>query len=226
MAAVCFTTVKSRVVRLTRLDECGTPVIGARSSIVSQGFIKVESGWDIEDGETFEQQNAWGDYCTNEQDDPKIKGADVEVEFCEVNPDAYDLVSGARVIAATAAEDFAELGSSIGYVLGEDTVPGAWALETWTKLGGAVCGDTGATLWAYSVWPFLKGGRPGDLTLERGTATFPQSARARGASATWGSGPYGDAIVTLLEGEVFAQVVTDVQPPVPTDCGAVALAAG
>lgn len=224
MAAECYTTVKSKIVRLTRLSECGVPIIGARSSLSTGGFVKVENKWDIEDGEKFEQQNAWGDYCVQEQDNPKIKGADVTVEFCQVDPDAYDMVSGARVVAATAGETFTTVGASIGYAIGMDTIPGAFALEAWTKVGGASCGAGGDPLWVYSVWPFLKGGKPGDQTLERGTATFPQSARAQGAAAEWGDGPYADTILALVEGEVFGQVLTDVQPPVAA-CGASVLAA-
>lgn len=224
MTAKCYTTVKSKIVRLTRTNPCGVPLVGPKSTLVSGGFTKVVSKWDIEDGEKFEQRNAWGDYCVNERDDPRIKGGDIEIEFCRVDPDAYDLVSGARVIAATAAETFAAVGQSIGYAIGRDTIPGGFALETWTKLGGGACGAGGLPIWAYSVWPYLTGGRPGDQTLDRGTTTFPQSAYANPAPPEWGDGPYANPVTTLAPGEVFAQVLTAVQPPVDA-CGAFALAA-
>lgn len=215
-----FTLVKTRIVRLTRLDECGAPDFGLKSTLATQGFVKAENKWDIEDGAKSEQKNDWGDYCLQEEDDPIIKGGDVAIDFCNVDPDSYDFVSGARVIAAgVGGMAGITAGTSIGYALGVNTVPGHFALEAWTKTGGA-CAD-GTPLWVYSVYPHLKGGRPGDQSLDRGTTTFQQSAKARPA-AGWDAGPYGDDILTILDGEVFGQVLTDVQPPSATT-GAVEL---
>lgn len=224
MGAVCYSTVKSRIVRLTRLDVCGAVDYGPKASLVTAGFAKVENKWDIEEGQKFRLPNAWGDYVVNETDDPKILGADVAIDFVQVDPDTYDLISGARVLAAGAGDTFATLGDSIGYAIGTDTVPGNFAMETWTKVGGGICSTDGDPLWVYSVWGWLKGGRPGDLTLERGTATFPQSATAQGASASWAAGPYEDTVKALNAGEVFLQVLTDIQPPTAA-CGAVELVA-
>ena len=217
-----YTLVKTRVVRLTRLDECGAIQFGLRSSLVTEGFVKAENKWDIEDGAKSEQKNDWGDFCLNEEDDPKIKGGDVTIEFCNVDPDSYDLVSGARVIAAgVGGLGPIASGVSIGYAVGRDTVPGHFALEAWTKVGGGACAG-GAPLWVYSVYPHLMGGRPSDQSIDRGTTTFSQAAKARFA-AGWDSGPYGDNILTVSDGEAFGQVLTTVQPPAATD-GAVLLA--
>lgn len=221
MASRPFTLVKTRIVRLTRLDDCGAFAFGPKGSLATQGFVKAETKWDIEDGAKSEQKNDWGDYCLNEEDDPIIKGGDLTDDFCNVDPDAYDLVSGARVVVApVGGVGGIAAGVSIGYAIGQATTPGHFAQETWTKIGGA-CSTDGTPLWVYTVWPHLKGGRPGDQSLDRGTTTFQQSAKLRPA-AGWGSGPYEDDILTIVDGEFYGQVITDVQPPAATN-GAVEL---
>jgi hypothetical protein len=220
--AVCYSTVKSRLARLTRLDECGAPAFGPRASLPTEGFIKVENKWDIEDGEEFYVTNAWGEPCLNERDKPRIKGGDVTIDFCGVDPDSHDIVSGARVIAAEAGDTFAALGASIGFGISTDTIGGDFALELWTKIGGSSC-TGGAQVWLYSLYPWLSGGRPGDQTLERGNTTFQQSARAQGASAAWANGPYEAGLKPVLAGEVHVQYLTLVQPPAGV-CGALPLA--
>lgn len=217
-----FTTVKSRAIRLTRLDTCGAVVFGLRSTIVHLGgFTKVESALDVQEGEAFELPDAWGDFCVNERDKPKIKGADVSAEFCAVDPDTHELAAGARLLTAGAADTFATTGDSVGYAIGEDTVPGDFMLETWTKVGGGVC-VAGSPVWLYTRWPWLTNTVPGDLTLERGTATFPLAGRANPAGAVLPDDVYEANLPAHAVGEVILQRLVVVQPPEATN-GAVEL---
>lgn len=226
MGSKKFTTVKSRALRYTKLDECGSVVFGSKSTIVSVGgFSKVDSKLDVQDGEKFQLPDAWGDFCVDEIDKPRILGADVTAEFCRVDPDAYGLAAGARVLPAGADDTFATTGDAIGYAVGTDTVSGDFALEAWTKIGGGVCVD-GDPIWLWTCWPWLSNTVPGDLTLERAAGTFPMTSRARGASADWASGPYDEdsTVVAINAGEVYVQRLTLIQPPAATN-GAVALVA-
>lgn len=207
-----FGSIKARVVRLTRLDACGVVVTG-NGSLVTDGFISVEIAPSYDDGETFQQKNAWGDFCVNEQDDPRLTEVGLSVNFCKVVPEAYDIVANARTIVSGAA--------AVGAAFGEDAIADRFALEAWTKVPGQACGATGDPLWVYWVFPNVGGGRVGGITLENGLATFPTEARTKGAPASWGDGPYADSPLptgeTLLENEHWAVTVTDTQPPAVTN---------
>lgn len=224
MAEVKHTTTKSRAVRLTRLDACGMPVVGLKSTLVDRGFVKAENEFDIEDGEVFRQPNSWGEYCVNERDDPRYNGTGLSVEFCRVSPDAHELTLGARVLVAAAGDaDFATVGASVGFAIGESTTPGAWAMELWTKIPG-VCTTEGDPVWAYTVWPWLYAGKPGNRTWERATQTYTMTATGRGAAANdLLTAAYEADLPAIAAGDIWLTRMTLVQPPAETN-GLVALA--
>ena len=66
MATKMLNSLKGRVIRITRLDNCGVPVVGACSSIVTAGFITLGFAPEVEAGDEYTQKNAWGDFCINE----------------------------------------------------------------------------------------------------------------------------------------------------------------
>lgn len=219
MATKTLKSLKGRVMRLTRLDECGVPVIGACSSIVTDGFITVEFAPEIEAGEEYLQKNAWGDFCISEKDADRVKWINVSMSMCEVNPDVLDLVGGATPI--TDGTD------TIGASFGVQGNLEAFALEIWTKQAGSAC-DGGDPEWGYFVAPFiLNGNIDGSLTIENGTLTMDLKGEAQQASDEWGVNPYGDNPLLTVAGfpadEFWAVVRTTVQPPTVTD-GCVALA--
>lgn len=223
MGAICYTTVKTRASRLTRLDVCGLPVVGPKSVVVTNGFVRAANAWDVDEGTPVEQKNDWGEYCLNEPDDPVIKGGNVTLDLCNVDPDAYSIAANAPVEVATAEDDFATLGDSIGWGVNEGIAGGNFMLEAWTKLGGGACSTDGDPLWVYSWWPWIKAGRVGDQTLDRATTTFQLVGKARGAAEGLGAGPH-EGIITVPAGAVFRQRITAVQPPAAV-CGATELAA-
>lgn len=218
MGAICYTTVKTRAFRMTRLDTCGLPFYGPKSVLVSGGFVKAANAWDIDEGSPVEQKNDWGEYCVNEPDDPVIKGGNVTLDVCNVDPDAYAIAANAPLEVATALDDFATVGDSIGWGVNEGIAGGNFHLETWTKLGGGSCTDDGNPLWVYSAWAWIKAGRVGDQSIDRATTTFQMLGKARGAASGFGAGPH-EGIVTWPVGGVFRQKVTKVQPPTVA-CGA------
>lgn len=212
-------SLKGRVIRLTRVDECGVPVVGACSSIVTNGFITVGFAPEVESGEEYTQKNAWGDFCISEKDGDRNKWVNITLSMCEVNPDVLDLVGGGTPI--TDGVD------TIGASFGEDNNLEAFALEVWTKQAGGVC-EGGAPEWGYFVSPFVKNGAiDGSVTVENGVMTLGLKGEGQKATADWGVGPYGDnpllAVAGFPENHLWAVVRTTVQPPEPTE-GCVALA--
>lgn len=219
MATKILKSLKGRRLRLTRLDECGVPVVGACSSIVTDGFITVELAPEIEAGEEYQQKNAYGDLCISEKDADRAKWVNTTISMCEVNPDVLDIVAAGN--ALTDGTD------TIGASFGTTANATAFALEVWTKQAGRDCSG-GNPEWGYFLVPFvINGSVDGSVTIENGALTIGYKGEGQPAVADWGVNPYGDNPLLDVAGmpvdELWAVVRTTVQPPAVTD-GCVALA--
>lgn len=220
MATQITKSLKGRRMRITRLDECGEPVIGACSSVVTGGFIKVDFTPNKESGEEFIQKNAWGDLCIDEKDPDVTKWWDIVITACELDPGVMDIVGGASLVTSGA--------DTIGVTFGPDGNTAAFAIEVWTKQAGAACSG-GSPTWGYFIAPFVTNGNvDGTLSIANATMSMDLVGQAQTATADWGVGPYGDnpflAVAGFPTGEFLGIVKTTVQPPAAT-VGCVALAA-
>lgn len=215
MASKKIKSIKGRVMRLTRLDECGAPDTTAECGvIVTDGFITVTISNEVEAGEEYTQKNAWGDFCIAEKDGDRVKWANVTISMCEVDPEVLDLVGGANPVVN--GDD------TIGATFGTETNPNAFAIEVWTKKAGADACSGGSTEWGYFIVPFVRNGiLDGDLTIENAPMTLGLKGEGVGASADWGVGPHGDNPMRnatgFPEGDLYGMVVTDVAPPPVTN---------
>jgi len=220
MATKMLNSLKGRVIRVTRLDACGAPVVGACSSIVTEGFISVEFAPEIEAGEEYTQKNAWGDFCISEKDYDRTKWVNVNLSLCEINPDLLDVIGGANPILDASGTD------TIGASFGQDGQLEAFAIEVWTKQAGGAC-DGGTSEWGYFVAPYCTNGSiAGSVTIENGVMALDMTGQAQPATDDWGVGPYGDNPLLTVdgfpEGDIWAVVRTTVQPPADTDgCAAI-----
>lgn len=222
MAQKVLKSVKGRRIRVTRLDECGLPVEGSCTTLVTDGFIQVVLSAEVEAGEEMTQKNAWGDFCISEKDSDRFKWVNVTINFCEVNPNLVDIIGGDSVVPIVGAST-----TTIGFQVNANGNAQSFALELWTKAAGQDACEGGTVEWGYFVVPFITNGRiDGDITVENGPLTF--SMRGDGQQDVgWGENPYGDN--PLIEtggidtGSLWAQVRTTVQPPALTaDCVAYA----
>jgi hypothetical protein len=218
MATKTLKSLKGRVMRITRLDACGIPVVGDCSSIVTDGFITVSFTPNVESGEEFTQKNAWGDFCISEKDADRTKWFDVAISMCEVDPDVLDIIGGGNVI-----NDGTD---NIGAAFGENSDADAFAIEVWTKQAGGSC-EGGTSEWGYFVAPFVQNGSiDGSFEIANAALTAGLKGEAQKATDAWGVNPYLDNPLLTVDGfppENFMAVVrTTVQPPEVTD-GCVAL---
>jgi hypothetical protein len=221
MATKILKSLKGRVIRLTRLDNCGVPVVGACSSIVTEGFVTVEYSPEVEAGEEYLQKNAWGSLSISEKDADRNKWVNVSMTMCEVNPDVLDLVGGGNPLQDAVGTD------TIGASFGVENNLAAFALEVWTKQAGTSC-TGGNPEWGYFLVPYIiNGSIDGSITIENGTMTLGLKGEGQAAVADWGVNPYGDNPLLdtggMPTGDLWAYVLTTVQPPAAT-VGCVALA--
>jgi len=217
MATRKIKSVKGRVMRLTRLDECGNPYAGECATIVTDGFISVTLSDEVEAGEEYTQKNAWGDFCIAEKDADRRKWVNVTISMCEVDPEVLDLVGG-----ATPIED--GQGNVIGATFGRDPNPNSFAIEVWTKKAGSGACDpgTGAAEWGYFAVPNVTNGAiDGDVVIENGPLTMGLRGEGQGAAAGWGNGPYDPSPLpvgaTFPPDDLYGIFVTTAPPPDVTD---------
>lgn len=231
MTTRCFSLVRGRVMRVTKLDNCGRPMQSACSTAVSDGFVSVAFSAQTEEGETISVTNAAGKICVRDQACPAFTGYTVEITFCEVDPDVLAIVTNQNSVFNAKSLD------AVGFRMNSDIsgCDSGFALELWSNVPGVACDPDNPNAqgsYGYLLVPFLQGGVLGDFTIENDAVSFVVSGAATKTGSGWDVGPYdvvGDAtgqpgpLADPIEsGDHLHIEVTDVAPPEPT-CGCVAL---
>lgn len=213
MPTVCYTTVRGKALRVTELDECGAP---DALFVASDGFISVTLSAELETGDEFIQKNANGALCVNERSPDELKRLTVEVDWCQVDPDVINLITGFPV---EVDEDM----DNVGFRVETGPNENKWALEVWTGLSGNQCGPDGQCF-GYLLVPFVAGATFGDIVVENAAATFQTTGYTERFSQ-WDVGPYdvvGDPAGPLDDAIADNQIAllrqTCVAPP-EVSCG-------
>lgn len=224
--STCFTPVRGRAIRVTRLDGCGRPIYGAESTAVSKGIVTVSFTANTDDGEEINVPNFAGETCAYEPAVSRFLGYSVEIEFCRVDPGLISLLTGQAVVVNP------ETGNYDGFRVNSDVsaLDSAFALELWTGTPGVQCAEdsAGGVAGGYLLLPYLQGGIFGDFTVENAEVTFTVTGASTKTGSGWGTGPYsvvpgiggGAAPLStpILSGDHLHTQFTDVAPP--TDfCG-------
>lgn len=214
MATRILKSIKGRAMRITRLDECGNPVYGPASVVVTHGFISVTIAEEIRTGGEITQENAWGERCVDEKDPDAVRWVNATISMCEVHPDVMDIIGGANPVIV--GDD------TIGFTRGPTANTGAFGLEVWTKKAGVDACVDGTAQWGYFVVPFVKNGRlDGDVAIANAALNVGLVGQGFEAPAAWGIGPHRDnpflATAGFPVGEQWGMVTTTVGPPTPTD---------
>lgn len=223
MPTICHPLVRGTRIRVTRLDECGEPVEGICSQVVSKGFISVGMSDDVEAPTVANPMNADGDYCFYDQTKPQLNFVNAEIQLCEVDPDLFEMMTGAPLVLDAN-------GDTSGFDTDHETYASAYfSLELWSRVPptNSVACPAGAQRWGYFLMPFLARGSFGDLTVENAAVNFTVSATSN-RGTPWGNGPYdveldalgvpGPLITPILPSSVRRYMSTQVGPPEPL-CG-------
>lgn len=210
--------VRGRRVRGTRLDACGRVVYGEASQAVSKGFITV--GWTANTVSTTEivQELADGERGVYEPSENSVSGYTLNIEFNEVDPEFFSLLTGHRVYLDA-------FGRAIGFAInGKISLENvAFALEVWAGTPSAACEPGADVEYGYFLAPFLKGGYVADYTVQNGAINFTITGATTREGNAWGVGPYNvmrgadgtpGPLLTPLEPEDFKLLIwVDVAPP-------------
>ena len=180
--AVCTSEIKGLAMRATRLDTCGRWASGASAAAVSDGFISIKAGSDVLDGQEYLVQTASGRLCINQKGRPQLKWLTLDMEFCETDPDLFELISGLDIVLDQAG---AAVGGQLTQDLSGDTT---FALEVWTEVAGTGCA-AGVGQWVYRLFPFVENVQWGDEEYANSEITFTASGTTR-ANPNWLLGPW------------------------------------
>lgn len=178
MTAQCFSSVRGRVLRITKLDSNGAVVLGANSQVVSDGFIKVDYAPNLREGQEIEVVNAAGSLCVSDTTKPQLKGYNLKLDLCSIDPSALGLLTGNQVITDTSAKD-------VGFRVAQAIGSADFAIEVWTDIPA---GTTATKSYGYFLLPWVTQGVLDAFSIENNALTLSLNAKtAKGGG--WGTGP-------------------------------------
>lgn len=186
MAGICAAPIKGTVLRIVKLDECGVPVTGASSLVVTtSGFVQVSQEPDYEDGEEFFERNADGVACVNQKDKPTLKRFALTVDFCDVDP-----VAAAHIYSARLLDTESSPTTGTGFAIAEGEPDNKFSMEVWQRVAGSgACDASGVQRYIYNAWPHVGNAQIGTYEILNGRSTLSFTAETFGASDLWGDGP-------------------------------------
>lgn len=188
MTATSGTLARGVVMRVTKLNACGAPVAGAGGFVVSDGWVNVEASAQYTEPEAIEVLKASGKVCAYDQPCPQFRSYEFTIEFCAVDPDLFNLVTGQPKVADHTGTNY------VGYEVRSGNTCSNFAMEIWTDVLGQACtGSTPTPVYGYFLFPFVSGGRFGDRTFENGPLSFSVQAYSKDNN-TWGDGPYASVV--------------------------------
>jgi hypothetical protein len=184
MVSVCHAVVRSPAVRVTRLDECGTPVDSACSYATTSCFSTLTLTKVTQDRQDALGINANGDICVDVPKAPILRWYEVVLTLINVDPEFLNIVSAEPLVLNDAV---------VPEAIGWDTVVGSnlaanFGFEFWTGTNDDQCED-GDPDYGYGVLPWLYQGQIGDISFENGLVSFTVTAISK-PNANWETGPY------------------------------------
>ena len=88
--------VRGRVARVTRLDSCGRFVYGEYNQAVTDGVITVTFTANTNTTDEISVVKMDGKRCVYEPSLPELSGYSIDVQFCAVEPDIFEMITGQR----------------------------------------------------------------------------------------------------------------------------------
>ena len=185
--ATCVNYLQGLVIRATKLDSCGALVEGACSTVVSKGFISMEIEADETSGNEIAPILADGTRCYYHLSPKLLNGIKVNIEFCQVDPELINLLTGSPIVT----DDATPTPGSIGFTTDSAAYGLAnVALELWMNLAGGGCASASGRRWGYYLLPWLHQGTVGKPTVENDAVNFTVQEAITRDGNQWGVGPY------------------------------------
>lgn len=222
MPELAYKPFKGRTIRITSLEDCGTPPPADTECAISvfDAFTTVSIEANVEEGETAFERKANGDVCINERDPNLLQDLTVSLTLCQVKPEAITQLTGWPAVRDSE-------GMGVGFDIMEGVTDSEVAVEIWSGVAGVDCGQ--GARYGYNVLPLTTGWQLGETLEWAGIDTIfaiTLTASTRGSHA-WDTGPYavqadalgvaGPLIDPIQTGAHARIMTTTVPPPEVTD---------
>lgn len=229
MPTQCAALARGKMMRLTRLDECGEVVEGLLSTLVTKSFVSVTVTPNYSDVEEITQPDANGDRCIDDRSDPDLRWLDLSIVICTTDPDLVNMITGDPLVL-----DDAVAPNTVGFRIDAGLTGSAdFALELWSGVTGQGCTTDGFPTYGYWLFPWVTDAQWGEWVIQNGALTLTFTARAV-MDSPWGVGPYDirrDAAVPATLEPLLTAIGPEqmvhyqlTSAPLPTPaCGAVPL---
>lgn len=229
MAVDCVSMSRGKMMRITKLNECGAIVEGPTSTVVSKAFVSGTFTPNYQDVQEINAVDANGDNCIVDRSDVALRWVDISLVICTLDPTMINLITGDPLVL-----DDAVAPNTVGFRLDADLSGSAnFALEFWSGVTGQTCDVNGFPKYGYWLFPWVQDAQWGEWVIQNDALTVTFTARAV-VNSPWGVGPYDirrDAVTpATLEplltpiGPSEAMHFQTTTAPLPTPgCGAVAL---
>lgn len=225
MASQCLPVLQFDAVRVTRLTSCGAPVDSPCAYATSESVVTLAMTNNNQDRQEFLQLNGKGEICVDATVEPQLRWIGVELTFCNVDPELFNIVTGESLVLNDAVSPVA-----IGWNTSQEgPLNSFFGLEAWA-LTGESC-DDGVPDFELFELPFIVGGQVSDVTLENGNINFTITGRTK-RNSLWGVGPYNVRLIeAVLDNGEPAPLLTPILPtqhrrmfttelpPPPSICG-------
>lgn len=197
----CDLIANADVVRVTKLDQCGTPIPGD-SAFVSECISSLAMNPNVDEQDDIIYRAANGSLCGVKRGCPALLGYDLEFNFYQVSPELTEVLTGNPVVMDFAANPVGTDDCNIQCDRG-------FAIELWSELIAPVCDTTGAQRYLYTLIPWVTNGYISDLEIGSEQVTFQLVASSR-AGGGWDVGPYD--VVPINVGNTAGPLLTPLGP--------------
>ena len=185
MASDCFSLLRFAAARVTKLTNCGAVVLSACSTVATVGgIITVAMTREVVERQDYTTLDGDGNICIGDTKAEILKWIPVEITFCKVDPEMYNIMTAEPLVLNDAVAPVA-----VGWRTQQGSASNSFfAFEGWVRVSGADCPE-GQPPYGYFLLPFVKEAVIGDVTFENAAATFTVSGIAV-IGSQWGLGPY------------------------------------
>lgn len=193
-------------IRVTQVDQCGVPVVGATSGFTSEcAASSITLAPVTDDTDDVIYRTPSGTLCAVKRGCRTLIGYDVTLNLQLISPELYEVLTGNPVVL-----------DSGGTIVGNDTCSvqcrAGFGLEFWAELIEPTCTTTGAARYLYGLVPFITNGLVGDLEIGNEAISFELTGTAKSGGG-WGTGPY-DVVSTTSPTVTPGRLLT----PLGTTC--------
>lgn len=203
MATDHSASVQGVALRVCKLGADGKPMVGPKSSIVTDAFMRFGFTPEYTAGEEIEEKGANGNVCIYYQAPDVLKRVTFSLAICNPSPELHEMLIGGNILLPSDGTD------AIGYAspaLGVDSTPNGVAFEVFSRRIQSGRPAPDAPYWRW-VFPYAKMKLTGDRVLENGAMANEFEGWGVG-NAQYRKGPAGDWPYQTDRAYQYARAVT------------------